>query len=128
MVVEFVGTRDIAPGELTRFPGNARTGDLDAIRESVRRNGQYRAVVVRDTGTGLVILAGNHTADAAQAEGHPTVRCDVVTCSDEDATRINLGDNRLAELGDYDNAELLTQLASLDEDLDATGYNLDDLD
>ena len=57
MTAEFTGVRDVPLDTLTRFPGNARRGDVTAIRESVRRNGQYRALVVRDTGTELIILA-----------------------------------------------------------------------
>ena len=59
MAVEQIGTRSIAIADLTYFPGNARRGNLTEIRKSVRRLGQYRSVVVRDTGAELVILAGN---------------------------------------------------------------------
>ena len=65
MAVQPVGVREIAVGKLQRFPGNARRGNVEEIRASVRRLGQYRTIVVRDTGDGLVILAGNHTARRA---------------------------------------------------------------
>lgn len=57
MAVERLGERDIDISALTFFPGNARRGNLEEIRKSVRRLGQYRSVVVRDTGSELVILA-----------------------------------------------------------------------
>ena len=49
------GTRDLPIASLARFPGNARRGNVTEIRASVRRLGQYRAIVVRDTGSGLVM-------------------------------------------------------------------------
>jgi ParB-like chromosome segregation protein Spo0J len=126
--VVWVATRDVPLGDLIAYPGNARSGHIPQIRASIRRHGQYRSLVVRDCPDGLVILAGNHTAEALAAEGYQAARCEVVACDDDEARRINLADNKLAELGDYDNPALLAQLTSLDEDLDATGYGLDQLD
>jgi hypothetical protein len=77
LAVERLGERDIDIAALTYFPGNARRGNVDEIRKSVRRLGQYRSVAVRDTGTELVILAGNHTVRAMQAEGFEMVHCGV---------------------------------------------------
>ena len=128
MPVTWEGTRNVAISALQRFPGNARRGDVEAIRSSIRRFGQYRAIVVRDTGDGLVIVAGNHTRDALEAEGHDTARCEVITCTDDEARRINLADNRLAELGGYDDDDLAALLASLDGDYDGTGWAQEDLD
>ena len=67
-----LGVRDIDINQLTLFPGNARRGQLDQIRKSVRRLGQYRSVVVRviNEPPALVVLAGNHTVQAMRAEGH----------------------------------------------------------
>lgn len=128
MPVTWIGTRDVPISALQRFPGNARRGDVDAIRSSIRRFGQYRAIVVRDTGDGLVIVAGNHTRDALEAEGHDSARCEVIRCTDDEARRINLADNRLAELGGYDDSDLAALLASLDGDYDGTGWAQEDLD
>ena len=51
-------------GDLRPLPGNARRGDVDAIVDSLRRNGQFRPLVVqRSTG---YVLGGNHTLQAAQ--------------------------------------------------------------
>lgn len=121
--MEYVETRDVPIKALTRFPGNARRGDVDRIRESIRRNGQYRSLVVRDTGDELVILAGNHTHDAIKAEGHDTARCEIITCDDAAARRINLADNKLAELGVYDHDALAELLSYLDGDYVGTGYS-----
>jgi ParB-like chromosome segregation protein Spo0J len=119
----YTGTRDIPRDKLVRYPGNPRRGDVDAIRASIRRHGQYRSLVVRDTGTQLVILAGNHTRDALRAEGRTAARCEVIECDDDTARRINLADNKLAELGHYDEEDLAAMLAGLDGDLEGTGWS-----
>ena len=127
MPVAFTGTRDIKIADLTRFPGNARRGNVAEIRKSIRRHGQYRAIVVRDCPDGLVILAGNHTRDALEAEGHESARCEVITCTDDEARRVAIADNRLAELGGYDDDALVELLSYLDEDYDGTGWAEEDV-
>ncbi|WP_435245084.1 ParB/RepB/Spo0J family partition protein [Streptomyces tendae] len=119
----YISTRDIPLDDLTRYPGNPRRGDVEAIRASIRRYGQYRSLVVRDTGDSLVVLAGNHTSDALRAEGRTVARCEVLTCDADTARRINLADNKLAELGYYDEDDLAAMLAALDGDLDGTGWS-----
>jgi len=128
VAAEYVETRDIPTGDLKLFPGNAQRGDVEAIRGSIRMHGQYRALVVREQSDGaLVILAGNHTYLAVKAEGHRTVRCEVVRCDDATATKINIGDNRYAQLGETDIDALLELLSSLDGDYDGTGYTEQDV-
>src|SRR5580704_17615420 len=102
MAVLIQGVRDIPIADLTPYPGNPRRGNVEQIRASIRRLGQYRTIVVRDTGDALVILAGNHTTRALEAEGRATARCEVVECDDDEGRRVNNADNRLAELGGYD--------------------------
>lgn len=128
MTVKWIETREVLVGALTKFPGNAKRGDVKSIRESIRKTGQYRAIVVRQTVEDLIILAGNHTFDAIVAEGFESVRCEIIECSDTDATRINLADNRLSELGTYDDDDLSVLLASLDGDLGGSGWDFEDLD
>lgn len=128
MSVTWLETRPVPVDQLTRFPGNARRGDVKAIRESIRRTGQYRAIVVRKTGDQMIILAGNHTFEAISSEGSDSVRCEIIECSDAEALRINLADNRLAEIGEYDNEDLASLLAGLDGDLDGTGWTSEDID
>lgn len=121
--VAYIRTADIPIDELTPFPGNAKRGDVDQIRSSLRRNGQYRSLVVREIPDGpLIVLAGNHTMQALTAEGRQTARCEVVVCDDATARRINLVDNRAADLGGYDNDALTELLSYLDGDFEGTGY------
>jgi DNA modification methylase len=126
--VRYLGTVDLPLAGLAQFPGNARRGDLGVIRASVARHGQYRSIVVRQLDDGShVIVAGNHTALALAAEGHESVRADVIECDEGEARRINLADNRLAELGGYDDQALADLLASLDGDFGGTGWAAEDL-
>jgi len=144
----YVRTVHAALDELTPFPGNAKRGDVPTIMESLCRNGQYRSLVVREITNGpLIILAGNHTAQALALHGpgpcgitfrsggeerpcgicqgqpwDPSARIEVVTCDDDTARRINLVDNRSAELGDTDRDALAELLSYMDEDYGGTGY------
>jgi ParB-like chromosome segregation protein Spo0J len=113
--------------ELTPFPGNARRGLIPKIQDSLRRNGQYRSLVVRQDGVALVVLAGNHTMQALAAEGHAEARCDVIECTDQEARRINLADNRLSDLATDDKQALADLLAEID-DLEGAGYTAKDVE
>lgn len=116
--------------ELTPHPGNARQGNVPMIVDSLRMNGQYRALVVNlgtRTGRPMEILAGHHVALAAAELGWSEVAVQLVDVGDEAATRILLADNRANDLAGYDErllAELLTDLP----DLDGTGYDPADLE
>lgn len=125
----YIGTRDIPTTDLTPYPGNAKHGDVNAIRGSLRRNGQYRSLVVQSAPDGRqIVLAGNHTLQALILEGHPTARCEIVECDDQTARRINLADNRTADLGGYDTDALVELLSYLDNDYEGTGYTQKDID
>jgi len=124
-----LGVRDLDIGQLTLFPGNARRGQLDQIRASVRRLGQYRSVVVRvvDEPPALVVLAGNHTVQAMQAEGHQTAHCGLIRCTDDEARRVNLSDNRLSDISTEDPDQLAELLSYLDDDYEGTGWTPEDV-
>ena len=68
------------------------------IRESLKVNGQYRSLVVRQDGPALVVLAGNQTMQALREEGHTGARCEIIECDDGETRRINLVDNRANDL------------------------------
>lgn len=126
MTETYIETKKIALKNLTPLVGNPRKGDVAMIRESLRFNHQYKPLIVRKMDDGsLVILTGNHTYQALVEEGLPAARCEIHQCTDEEAARIVLVDNRSSDRGTYDVPLLLEFIGSLD-DLDGTGYNLDD--
>jgi ParB-like chromosome segregation protein Spo0J len=119
----------VAIDSLVPHPRNPRQGDVGAISESLRIHGQYRPIVVQ-TST-RYILAGNHTWKAAKALHWPEVNAVFHDCTDDEAYRILLVDNRSGDLADYDSpslAELLQELAATPLQLEGTGYDGDALD
>lgn len=115
---------------LQTFVKNPRRGDVSAIAESLRVRGQYRPVVVNVgtlTGRTNEVLAGNHTVLAARSLEWESVSAALVDVDDAGAAQIVLADNRLADLGTYDDADLLAVLEQA-ADLTGTGYSQADLD
>ena len=112
---------------LRNMPGNPRRGDVDAVARSYARFGQRKPIVARHDGT---VIAGNHQLLAARQLGWTHLA--VVFTDDDDATAaaFSLADNRTAELGGYDDAELIALLeqVSVDEELmAATAWSERDL-
>lgn len=126
------------PTELRPLEGNPRIGDIPALKESLRRSGQFRSLVVNkggQTGRPFEVLAGNHTLAAMLElrEEEPDdprwqkVSVDIVDVDDEGAAIIVAADNRIGALGTFDDVKLAELLSGLD-DLEGTGYTGDDLD
>lgn len=117
---------DVPVSALREYRNNPRVGNVPAIAESLKANGQFRPIVVwRETHE---ILAGNHTWKAAKELGWETINVTYVeNITEEQAKRIVLADNRSGELGTYDEKKLADLLESL-ENLDGTGYDSEYLD
>lgn len=117
--------------ELNPYHRNPRRGNVDAIAESLQKQGQYRAIVVNvgtKTGRPNEVLAGNHTLKAARELGWEALEAHWVDLTDEEAQRVVLADNRTADLGTYDADTLIALLEDMgDDNLEGTGYNSDDL-
>lgn len=112
--------------DLRPYPRNPRHGDTDAIAASLRVNGQFRPIVVRQSDH--TILAGNHTYAAALSLGWTEIAATFVDVDDEQAARIVLVDNRTNDLAlGYDDNLLLSLLQDL-PDLEGTGYDQAALD
>lgn len=121
---EYLRTDDVDVEALTPFPGNARRGRVDVIKESLTEHGQYRSLVVRLTQDDrMVVLAGNHTLAALKELGVGSARCELIVCDDATATKINLIDNRATDDGEYDQAALALLLQSLEGDYTGTGFD-----
>jgi DNA modification methylase len=112
--------RMVSLRELRPYPGNPRRGDVEAIKQSLVCNGQYRPIVVnRRT---MEVLAGNQTLLAASELGWVQMSVTFVDADEELATRIVLVDNRTNDLAGYDEAALAELLSELPE-LGGTGYD-----
>jgi len=110
---------------ITRHPRNARTHNLDIIKESLRTHGQFLPLLVQ-TSTKF-ILAGNGRHEGMEQLGWDEADVTFIDVDDEQATKILLVDNRSSDTGDYRDAELVALLESL-TDLVGTGYDSIDLD
>lgn len=113
--------------DLERYPGNPRRGQVSEIAKSLARFGQVRPVLT----DGHRIVAGNHTYLAALELGWSHVAAvPNAFKSDDEARAYLLADNRLPELGEYDQTELTAMLEELEQSgrWDGTGYALDDLE
>jgi ParB-like chromosome segregation protein Spo0J len=92
-------------------PRNVRQGDVGAIATSLEINGQYRPIVVHKTSNN--ILAGNHTYKAAVSLGWTQIAITYVDCTDDQALKILLADNKANDLASYDDSALADLLKDL---------------
>lgn len=134
--------------EIKRAPRNAKEHDLGALNASVRRFG-YISPMIRDERTGMLVVGHGRLDDLlgmkSRAEDVPKgikVRADgmwlapvvrgVRFASDSEAEAYGIADNRITELGGWDEPLLVEALASLaaegEEMLEGIGFDVDDLD
>jgi hypothetical protein len=113
--------------KLKPHPRNYRTHPEDQlahIRESIRKNGIYRHVVVADDYT---VLAGHGTLQAAKLEGYtevPVVKLPLKADSPR-ALKVLTGDNeigRLVDVDDYNLSQILKEVGDIDGLL-GTGFD-----
>src|SRR5215210_5277318 len=115
LTTEYLPTDSLRP-----HPENPRRGDVEAIRHSLERHGQYRPLVVnRPT---MEVLCGNHTLRAARELGFSEIAVAFVSVDEEQARRILLVDNRTNDLANYDSQALVDLLTELDS-LEGTGFD-----
>ena len=130
MLIDKIAYEKLPVEGLQTFAGNPRKGAVDQIAKSLEKHGQYRPFVVNrgsSTGRPLEVLAGNHTLLAARSLAWSHIDAAVVDVDDSTAKSIVASDNRLADLGGYNDAALFDLLDSLD-DLSGTGYGIADLE
>lgn len=109
--------------ELAPHPRNPRRGNVDQIKRSLTRFGQVRAILARPDGT---IIAGNHTWQAARELGWTHIAAVRQDMSEEEARAYLLADNRLSDLGTYDDdqlAELLREVQADPIGFEGTGWD-----
>ena len=113
--------------ELTNDPNNARKHsdkNLKAIAGSLTQFGQRKPIVIK----GSVVIAGNGTLEAAKNLGWTEIAVVRVpdSWSDDQVKAFALADNRSAELAQWDDGILGSQLLALDEagwDISELGFN-----
>ncbi len=117
----------VAVGELAPHPKNPRRGVVEEIVKSLRRFGQQRPLLALPDGT---LVAGHHVWRAALALDWSHVAVVRSDLTDAEVEAYLLADNRLADLGLYDDAELAALLEPLREAdrLDGIGYTSADVD
>lgn len=117
--------------ELRTLPGNPRRGDVDAVARSYERFGQRKPIVARrDEDGGATVIAGNHQLEAARRLGWTEIAVLWVEDDALTAKAFALADNRTADLGTYDEADLaalLSEVAADPELLAAASYSEADL-
>jgi len=111
-----------------QHPDNANNGDVDEIIMSIEVNGMYHPATIQNS-TGYLVR-GNHTWLACKelaAEQFPVIGIDV---GDEEALRILMGDNKIANLAMMDKGLELNNLRRLQESymLIGSGYKDADLE
>jgi hypothetical protein len=116
----------VSMNDLSLDPANARAHperNLEAIQASLRRFGQQKPIVVRNSGT---ILAGNGTYEAARSLGWTHIDVVRTELDGADAIAFGIADNRTSELAQWNEVVLSGLLAELqsDEDFDhlTTGF------
>jgi hypothetical protein len=121
------------PVELTALdallphPMNPRKGNVDKIVESIKVNGFY-GVIVAQKSTKYIIV-GNHRWQAARHLDLDVVPVMWIDCTDAEAKRIMLADNRMNDLATYNNDSLQDLLRSVisEGDLRGTGFDATDI-
>ena len=53
--------------------------------------------------------------------------CDVIRCTDDEAIRVNVADNRLSDIAGNDPDELVQLLSYLDDDYEGSGWNAEEV-
>lgn len=99
--------------------------NIEAIKESLRRWGQQKPIVVDDEN---VVIAGNGTLAAARELGWTQIQVVRTDLSEAEKLGYAIADNRTAELADWDEIQLAATLQEIaQEDIESTGFSVNDL-
>lgn len=122
--------------ELEEWPGNARVGDVERIKNSMKAHGVFNPLIVQKSTNRVMIgnhrlaaLRELHDEDPATWDGTaPVAYYDV---DDTQGTKINLIDNKLSDDAVMNDEALVAQLQAIQEedgDLSGTGFVTEELD
>lgn len=116
--------------DLSHDPANLRKHserNLAAIVASLRKFGQQHPIIINDQN---IVLAGNGRLEAAKRLGWEKVAAVRSTLKGSEATAFSIADNRTSELAEWDEtalAETLRALQSEDFEIEAAGFNDDEI-
>lgn len=112
--------------EIQFDPKNSRkhpTKNIEGIKESLRRFGQQKPIVIDATNT---VVAGNGFLQAARELGWTQILCIKTDLTGAEAMAFAIADNRTAELAEWDMEALAASLKEIrltnEELLKATGW------
>lgn len=117
--------------KLLADPRNARVHNeenIEAIKDSLRRFGQQKPIVIEEGGR---IIAGNGTLEAARQLGWRKVATTKSSLTDLEADAYGIADNRSAELASWNDEALAATLRRLEasgDDLSSLHFPKDELD
>lgn len=119
------------------WEGNARRGDVFAIKESMLKNGVFHPIDIQKSTNKIIVgnhrylaLKELHEARPDDERFGPNVDVIVHDLDDAAALRMHIADNAIADRADFDEAALVVQLQELDEEtgtLVGTGFDDDAL-
>ncbi|MBQ0165373.1 MAG: DUF4417 domain-containing protein [Bacteroidales bacterium] len=119
--------KELPLSSLIPYTNNPRLNDeaVDAVANSIREFG-FKVPIVIDKDR--VIVTGHTRAKAAESLGMDTVPCIVADdLTPEQIKAYRLADNKVAELAAWDFSKLEEELADLEIDMEAFGFELDDV-
>lgn len=122
---------EISLSLVSEDPANVRRHEkrnLEAIRESLRKFGQQKPIVIDSKGT---IIAGNGTYVAAKELGWDRIKIVRSELIGVDKKAYAIADNRTGELAEWNDQaleEALRSLAEEDFDISAIGFNDEELE
>ena len=114
--------------DLYPHPKNPRRGNIEAIKNSLAANGQYKPIVVNVQTKH--ILAGNHTYKAAKELGWQEIEVVWVDVPEQEELRILLADNKTSDMAIYDSHELtmvIQEIANTEMGIFGTGFEDEEL-
>lgn len=111
-----------------RNPRIAPTSAILALKKSIEEFGWTNPVLVQKSSN--IVIAGHQRIKAAKLAGLSEIPVIFLDFDDTKSLAYNIADNKLAELTDWDQRELILGLESLNKDLDLTllGFNKEELE
>lgn len=116
--------------ELVPYDRNPRVNDdaVEAVAQSVRLHGQVRPLVLSEAGKPFeqeVICCGHTTLKALKKLGFTEVACTIHPFKDEaEFVDYNVRDNKVSEIAEWNDSELLSLQADFDLALEEMGFDI----